>query len=907
MANIGSHESATKYWETLLKGLKPCRFPTLVDRAPKTQVHSYQESTAQLDISSLAVNEFCTQHHVTPGGLLRTAWAVTVGSYAGVDDVSFGYSCGSGTSICRTLITADQLLSQTMHELTRVVKGAARHGTCSIPGIEKLTGMELRSMFNSGLQVSSSTDLDVDGVATPSQGMVPVRDMEGQQYDIFARVLIDQDSTIAVSIRTLKAKISASQTANVAHTLAKVVTEILDTGVESTIGDLDIFSQRDYNQVMEWNKIRPQAVDNCFHHLVRDIAKKRPDSPAICSWDRSFTYGELDTLTTKVANRLVSLGAGPEVLVLVCFDKSSLAVAAMLSIFKAGGAFVAMDPSYPASRIRAIAEATKASIVISDPAHCRLFEGILKHVVGLDHKLADELPSSPSIVVSTQQASPSNTAYVVFTSGSTGAPKGIMVEHRALCTAALSLAAPMRVDSSSRFLQFAAYTFDLSYGDIFVTLSQGGCICVPSEHERLNDLVGSMVRMRVNTACMIPSVARIFQPGDVPGLKTLLLGGEALLQESLEVWASKVYLAQMYGPSEAVIWCTSSKLMPNSAANNIGRGLAAVLWVVSATNHDHLCPIGCIGELLIEGPVLARGYLGIEQTRLSFVENPRWAQVEPGEHRRFYKTGDLVRYDTDGSLRFVGRKDTQIKYNGRRIEMGEIEFHLSSHELLRQSLIALPTAGVYNKRLVAVVVLKSTKPSEKSTAGEIKTIKGKARDATASEVAQLKDYLASKVPAYMLPQYWVAVEEIPLMISGKMNRVLTKKFLETLDVHDDEQSSERWPLLKETAQQSADDAVEIRLRDMLGRVLNKDVADIGTQSEFSSLGGDSFSAMELVALCKAEGLVLTVRDVASSSTIRSLGAIVKTRLRETGLDAPQVRGSSLSFVPAWWQPTLITA
>ncbi|KAI0531604.1 hypothetical protein GGR58DRAFT_518407 [Xylaria digitata] len=656
---------------------------------------------------------------------------------------------------------------------------------------------------------------------------------------------------------------------------------------------------------MEWNKNRPQAVDSCFHYLVQGIAQKRPDTPAICSWDRSFTYGELDKLSTKLANRLVALGAGPEVLILICFDKSSLAVAAMLSIFKAGGAFVAMDPSYPASRIRAIAGATNASIVVSDPAHCHLFEGIVEHVVGLDHKLADELPSSPGVVVSPRQASPSNTAYVVFTSGSTGAPKGIMVEHRALCTATLSLAAPMHVDSSSRFLQFAAYTFDLSYGDIFVTLSQGGCICVPSEHERLNDLVGSMVRMTVNTACLIPSVARIFQPEDVPGLKTLLLGGEALPQESLEVWASKVYLAQMYGPSEAVIWCTSSKLMPDSAANNIGRGLAAVLWVVSPTNHDHLCPIGCIGELLIEGPVLARGYLGAEQTRLSFIENPRWAEAKPGQHRRFYKTGDLVRYDTDGSLRFVGRKDTQIKYNGRRIEMGEIEFHLSSHELLRQSLIALPTAGVYGKRLVAVVVLKSMKPPEKSTAGELKMVTGQARDAAASEVAQMKDYLASKVPAYMLPQYWVVVEEIPLMISGKMNRVSTKKFLEALDVHDDGQGSGRRLPLKKTDQHGVDDAVEMRLRDMWSRVLNKDVADVGTQSEFSSLGGDSFSAMELVALCKAEGLALTVKDVASSSTIRSLGSIVKTRLGERGLDAPQVRGSSLSFIPAWWQPTLI--
>jgi amino acid adenylation domain-containing protein len=655
---------------------------------------------------------------------------------------------------------------------------------------------------------------------------------------------------------------------------------------------------------MSWNKSFPRSVHTCFHQHFEDIAQKMPDAPAICSWDGNFTYRELDTLSTKLANHLAELGVAPEMLVPICFDKSSFAIVSMLGILKAGGAFVAIDPSYPASRIQAIIKATNASIVVAEPAHCHLFEGIMKRIVAIDPKLADELPRAPG--VARPQPCPSNTAYVVFTSGSTGAPKGIMVEHRALCTAVLALAAPMRITSTSRFLQFAAYTFDLSYGDIFVTLSQGGCICVPSEHERVNDLVGAIVRMNVNVACLIPSVARMFRPEDVPCLETLLLGGEALVQENLELWAAKVALVNLYGPSECTIWCTAqTDLKVDSRANNIGRGRGALLWITSITNHDRLCPIGCIGELLIEGPVLARGYLDDEQTKLSFVENPSWAEAESGQRRRFYKTGDLVRYNTDGTVSFIGRKDTQIKLHGRRIEMGEIEYHLSSHYLLRQSMVTLPAAGIYCQRLVAIVVLKTSKAS-KDCVGELKPVTGIAKEISTSELAKIKNFLSSRVPSYMLPRFWVVVEDIPLMTSGKMNRVLAKRFVESLTEESPEEMVDVW-----NTNQDLDDPVEIRLRNIWSDVLDKNVTKIGVEQSFLSLGGDSFSAMDLVARCKAEGLSLTVHEVLSDSTIRQMASIVKKPSPGAAMigrdvqEVSRVQDNSsvhvaLKLPPIWW-------
>ncbi|KAL7929918.1 hypothetical protein V8C35DRAFT_314146 [Trichoderma chlorosporum] len=460
----------------------------------------------------------------------------------------------------------------------------------------------------------------------------------------------------------------------------------------------------------------------------------------------------------------------------------------------------------------------------------------------------------------------------------------------------------MRVGPTTRFLQFAAYTFDLSYGDIFVTLSQGGCICVPSEHERINDLAGAIRRMAADTACLIPSVARILRPADIPTLKTLLLGGEALSQESLDQWAGRdgIALVQMYGPSEATIWCTSEQMKADSAVSNIGRGLpgAARLWVASPASHDRLMPIGCVGELLVEGPVLATGYLDAEQTARAFVEDPAWAEVdaaEPRERRRFYKTGDLARQNADGTVTFVGRKDTQIKLHGRRIEVGEIEYHLSCHDLLRQSMVTVAAAGVYAQRLVAIVVLKSSTPTEKAV-NELKAVTGRAKEASSAAVAQLKDFLSSRVPHYMVPQFWVVVEDIPVMISGKMNRVVAKRFIEGLTEAASGPESQPVDQRQDhhnTAQYNLDDPVEIRLRKVWGHVLGKDAADIGVEQGFESLGGDSFTAMELVAGCKAEGITLVVQDVLSGSTIRQMASVVKSRM---GPMAHVVR----IFAPVWW-------
>jgi amino acid adenylation domain-containing protein len=784
-------ENVSNYWKAFFHDFKPCEFPSfLVDDKPRasitteSQERAFQDATLELDdVDYSAIQGFCSQHQVTVSSLFQTAWAVVVASFASVEDVSFGYFENSDIAtenvvlICRSQIIAGRTLGQIMVDMMghlKDMRACYQENPMKISDVQKLVGLEGQPLFNSALRMKQNL---------PEQSRI--REQNEGCFDILAQVSINDSGSIAVTIRTDTSKFSPARTTSVADTFNKLLIECLASGDPQsfTVGDLDTFTSCDHDKVMSWNPSLPPAVDACFHDLFEQVVQKSPDAPAIASWcGHDYTYRELDIISIKLANYLVNeVGlVVPETAVLICFDKSSIAMVSMLGIFKAGGAFVAIDPTYPASRIQAIAQATKASLVLVQSSHRDIFKEIFEkeRIITVDPRFLDGLPLPPATAPPLSLAKPSNVAYIHFTSGSTGTPKGILIEHRALCTAVSVLATPMRISSTSRVLQFASYVFDLSFGDIFVTLSQGGCICVPSEDERLNDLAEAIIRMDVNTACLIPSVACVLDPEDVPGLQTLLLGGEALLQENLECWADKVVLTSMYGPSECTVWCSSqTNMRSDSLANNIGRGRGARLWIARSDDHDRLVPVGCIGELLIEGPLLARGYLNVKQTKESFIENPIWAQSKtcPSHQRRFYKTGDLAKFNNDGTVSFIGRKDTQIKLHGRRIELGEIEHHLASNSLVRQSLVMLSSAGVHAKRLVAVIVLLNSTTNVKNEAPTLITM-----SSCASEVAKIKDYLSSALPTYMVPQAWVVLQDIPLMISGKMDRMLVGKSVDSL-------------------------------------------------------------------------------------------------------------------------------
>ena len=660
---------------------------------------------------------------------------------------------------------------------------------------------------------------------------------------------------------------STEQAANILGTLNTILHTIID-GTEINLGEAEIISDRDRDQIWAWNQDWPEPVLECAHDKIARRIASQPAAPAISSYDGEYTYGQLDDLSSRLAHHLVSLGVGPDVIVPLCFQKTALAIITMLAVMKSGGGMVFLDPQHPQNRREDIMGQVKAKMVLTSAATQPLFAESDVDVFVVTTESLLNLPAfgqSPKTNVT-----PQNVLYVIFTSGSTGKPKGCIIEHASFCSGSLRHAEGSNLGTESRVAQFASYSFDVSILEIITGLIAGACICVPDEMSFGRGIAALLQEMRASWAFLTPSLVKLVSPGDVPDLKTLILGGEALSKADVEAWADHVLLINGYGPSECSIAAAANPgLTRDVDPANIGRGVGGICWIVDAEDYNKLVPIGAIGELLIEGPILARGYLdNPEKTAEVFVEPSQWPGVSyPGGNRRLYKTGDLARYNPDGTIHFIGRKDTQVKLRGQRIELGEIEHHLlSMHGHARHAMVLLPKIGPCKQKLVAILSLEqflSHRPVD-----EIQVIQN---DTVASQVSEVREHLSTLVPQYMVPTIWIVVEDMPLLHSGKMNRSKVGGWIAGF-------SPEMYNKIIGVASDGIDlvedprNLAETLIRKVYSRVLNLDVEQIAFDRSFLSLGGDSISAMQVAARCRTEGISVSIKDILRCKTLSELAS-----------------------------------
>jgi amino acid adenylation domain-containing protein/non-ribosomal peptide synthase protein (TIGR01720 family) len=677
-------------------------------------------------------------------------------------------------------------------------------------------------------------------------------------------------------------RISDWQANNVASTFTKVFRSLLDETGNGTLAEMHYFSDRDMNQVLEWNSTQPKKIDACVHDVFAKQVSVQPHKQAICSWDGDFTYEELDDLSTRLAHHLAGFGVGPEVIVPLCFEKSAWTIVAMLAVLKAGGACVSLDPSHPMARLEGIVRDVGRSLILIATELRDRFSGFVQNVLVIDQSYLNQLPTGGPLITSVQS---SNTAFVIYTSGSTGKPKGVVLEHTSLCTSIEAHGAALQITPKSRVLQFAAYVFDISLQDIFTTLLRGGCVCVPSENERVDDLPGAINKMEVNWACITPTVASILQPSDVPTLKTLTLAGEAVTKKVTDTWIGFLKsFNNCYGPAESTIYCAWNGIVGKTRMpSNIGRGLASLLWVVEPADHDRLSPVGCIGELLVEGPLLARGYLNDpNKTIENFIEDPVWTVKMPGSRRRMYKTGDLVRQNSDGTLDYLGRKDTQVKLRGQRLELGEVEYHLTADDGIGNAMAIVPMQGHCQNRLVALITLRElstamksrVEPISETTSGnDLQLVMEGQKEAAVLHVSRLRKLLSNYLPTYMVPSVWIVVETIPLNTSSKLDRAKAARWVQDIDLETYHEIIDA----KEAEQiEGPTTTMGRRLQRVIGRVLNLTAEQVSLSRSFLSLGGDSITAMQTVSRARSEGITVKVQDVLQARSILELALVAKT-------------------------------
>lgn len=635
--------------------------------------------------------------------------------------------------------------------------------------------------------------------------------------------------------------------------------------------DIEIISPQDKENILQWNSHMPETVNDCVHRLIAQNNFSQPNAPAICAWDGELTYTELESLSSKLAAHLINAGVGPDVFVPLCFEKSMWTIVAMLATLKAGGAFVAMDASQPISRMQMVVNDVKAHVVLYSEEQLSRAPRLAAKAIAVGPGMRElNTPRTPPTPVA-----PSNAAYVIFSSGSTGTPKGSVIEHRAFCTAAISQKEGLQM--GRRVLQFASYTFDASILEILSTLVQGGCVCVPSESERRGNIAEAINRMKVDWAVLTPSFVNTIDPTTVPTLSTLALAGEAMSAAHVSTWTPYVRLVNGYGPSECCVCTTSNrKVLPGTASSNIGTAVGSASWITDRDDHNKLAPIGAIGELLVEGNILARHYLNNpEKTTAAFIQRPAWLPWSRCE--RLYKTGDLVKYAPDGSILFIGRKDTQVKIRGQRVELGEIEYHLNLPAEVSQSVVSFPKTGLYSQKLVGVLQLTSTAGSDLSCVPKAEFQR------SGFQISALAHSLSETLPVHMIPVIWIVVRKIPSSSSTKIDRKVVDQWLAKLP-------SDFEPTLGITREGPTTSALRLSedkalaISNKIESLVNREDSPLkGRDFNISSMGIDSVQVISLASFIKQTyGVKVDVSRVLDGQmTVRGLAAFIDAELSGT--------------------------
>ncbi|WP_327085640.1 amino acid adenylation domain-containing protein [Nonomuraea sp. NBC_01738] len=590
--------------------------------------------------------------------------------------------------------------------------------------------------------------------------------------------------------------------------------------------------------------------DGLLGDLIVAQAGRTPDAPAVRQWDVTLSYVELVAAASALAGRLRGLGVGPEARVGLCVRRTPLMPVAVLGVLLAGGVYVPLDPGHPPRRLDEVLNDAGITVVVTDAAGEELLADSGRTLV------TPELKAEAEPVVSGAVAE--NAAYVLYTSGSTGRPKGVVVSHRNAVAFVTASIGHFGLDASCRSVAFSALGFDVSVLDMIAPLASGGCVQLVPDDDRVDPgrLQAFLEEHRVTWGFVPPALLPLVEPSRLPYLADLVTAGEPPGPEQVARWGAVTRFHNWYGPTETTVCVVGGRLEGVwERALPIGRPLAGCRAHV-LDEEMRECPPGVAGELYIGGPQVTRGYLGRPgMTAERFVPDP--FSGEPGA--RLYRTGDHVAWEDDGRISFMGRLDRQVKVQGQRVEIGEVESALRGHPLVSHAVV------VYDGELVAYVTPEA-----------------------APGLEALRAHCGERLPSYMLPTRVVRLAALPLNASGKVDQLA----LRALREREERRRAEREDRGGDSARETGSGVLE-RVSRVWGRVLG--VARPREEDDFFAEGGHSLRAMRIVAAVRAElGRDVSVEDLYACRTLGAFAAVVARAEGDRAGGVPQGSPATLS-------------
>ncbi|MFE2149210.1 amino acid adenylation domain-containing protein [Streptomyces lavendulae] len=605
--------------------------------------------------------------------------------------------------------------------------------------------------------------------------------------------------------------------------------------------------------------------------LMERQRRLTPDAVALCTDDEELTYAALHERADRLAAVLRGAGTGPETLVGVLLPRGTDLVVTLLAVWKAGGAWLPLDPDYPAERLRHMLADAAPAVLVTDRADAP--EG--PHTVVRPTRAATDDPAHGTVTPPPHTPAaprPEQLAYVLYTSGSTGRPKGVVIGHGSLAAQLDWLRREFAPHAGEAVLYKTPFSFDASVWELLLPLTTGGRLVVarPGGHRDPDYLAALIEHRRVTTVQFVPSMLRLFldtaataRPDALRSLRRVCCGGEALPAALAErvTRLLDVEVVNLYGPTEATVQATFARHSPAGERPGDTEAPATVPIgrpVTGATVHlldpaGRPVPPGEPGELYIGGTAVGRGYLGRpDLTADKFVPDPR----TPGG--RLYRTGDLARLDADGELHYLGRLDQQIKVNGIRVEAGEIEAALVAHPQVTGAVVAVRPGPDGADRLTAWLV-----PAVGRTAPPAHAPSAESAAASAPSGRDLRDHLARTLPAALIPQHFVVLDRFPLSPSGKTDRA-------ALPDPDPAAATEPQPYA------APESGTEHRVAEIWATVLGR--PRVGRHDRFVDLGGNSLQATRAaVLLARATGTSVNMSEVLSAGSVAELAAALDRR------------------------------
>ena len=748
----------------------------------------------------------------------------------------------AGTVPLRVRVDDDASVRELVARARRAAAEAQDHASVPFDRIVEAAGVRRDASRPPLVQVMISLDPAEDG-ALLLPGIAATRvavDTGASPFDL-ALALVDAPGGMTGEIQYRTDLYDAATVQRLADRFTRALQRFPDDP-RTSVADLPLVPEDERRTLLAWGNGGEARADGCVHRLFQAQARATPDALAVAWADQEVSYAELNRRANRIAHHLLALGIGAEARVGVLMARTPALVAAFLGVLKAGAACVPLDPRNPPARLAAMVRASGARLVLGDRAHAgRLVD------TGAAEVAVESIPAAPGTAHDPAVAvDPEQLAYVLFTSGSTGGPKGVEVRHGGVFALMHEMRGLLSPAERSSVLAAASVGFDVAVGEIYGTLCWGGTLVL------VDDALSPPPAARpVRSAILVPTVAAELLAADAlpPGIRTLLIGGEPMtpaLVRDLRERRPALRIVNIYGPTEATVYATREEVPHGAERMGIGGPVAgARAYVLDGRMRPR--GIGEPGELWLAGSVLARGYAarpGLTADR--FRPDPH---SPPGS--RMYRTLDRARFRGDGTLEFLGRADAQVKLRGVRIEPGEVEAALRAHSRVREAAVAVHGSG--GRAVLAAWLVAEDADDPPSS-------------------AELRPWLRGRLPEAMVPAAFVAVDRLPRTATGKLDR-------RALPAPDSVDPPEAGAYVAPRTE--LEETIAAAWREVLG------VPRMGVRDDFFALGGNSLVALRLLArVRRAVDAEVSVAALLQGPTVEQLARAVADR--RSGVRLPVV-------------------